>query len=91
MGINTHTVWALNEPRRIDIADEVCLRLFSIEKESNLIDFPSADLTRGRGSACKDLSDYLDKELIITVYCETHSPTPCIKKIRDIIETSKSE
>jgi hypothetical protein len=90
-GINTHTVWALNEPRRIDIADEMRLRLFAVDTKKNIIDFPSAALTNGRSRTLKDLNDYLDKELTITVYCETHSPKPCRTKIRDIIANSKLE
>jgi hypothetical protein len=53
-GINTNTVWALNEPRRIDIADEMNLRLFSIDKKENTIDFPSARLITGRSYNFKD-------------------------------------
>ena len=90
-GINTHTVWALNEPRRIDIAGEMKLRLFAVDTKENTIDFPSAALTNGRSQNFRNLNDYLDKELTIIVYCETHSPKPCIKKIRGIIANSKLE
>jgi hypothetical protein len=90
-GINTHTVWALNEPRRIDIADEMKLRLFAVDTKENTIDFPSATFTEGRSFNFKDLDDYLNKDLTIMVYCNTNSPKPYIKKIRDIIDNSTSD
>lgn len=84
--IDTHTVWALNEPRQIDIVDTMPLRLFSLEKEKNIIDFPSAALIQGKSSNPRPLDKFIDKKLTIKVFSETHIPRPYTKTIREIIE-----
>jgi hypothetical protein len=84
--IDTHTVWALGEPRQIDIVDKMPLRLFSLEKEKNIIDFPSADLVKGRSSNPKPLDKFLDNKLTVKVFSETHNPRPYTKTIREIIQ-----
>ena len=67
------------------------LRLFAVDTKENTIHFPSATFTEGRSFNFKDLDDYLNKDLTIMVYCNTNSPKPYIKKIRDIIDNSTSD
>lgn len=88
--IDTRTVWARSEYVRTDIGDQEPLRLFSIDKNNNIIDFPSAYEMKGRSKNERPLNEYLDKELTVKVFSETHSPKPCKKTIREIITTSKS-
>ena len=84
--IYTNTVWALNEPRQIDIVDKMPLRLFYLEREKNVIDFPSAALVQGRASNPKPLDKFIDKKLTIKVFSETHNPKSYTKTIREIIK-----
>jgi hypothetical protein len=89
--IDTHTVWSRSEYVRTDIGDYEQLRLFATDKNNNIIDFPSAFEMKGRGQDKRPLDEFLDKELTIEVFSETHSPTPLKKTIRKIIASSKNK
>ena len=53
--IDTHTVWARSEFIRTDIGDKEPLRLFSIDKHNNTIDFPSGHNMQGRSKNRKTI------------------------------------
>ena len=83
--IDTHTVWSRSEYVRMDIGDYEQLRLFAIDKNNNIIDFPTAYEMKGRGQDKRPLDEFLDKELTIEVFSETHSPKPCIKRLENLL------
>ena len=87
--IDTHSVWGRSEYVKIDIGDYTPLRLFSIDKNNNIIDFPSAYEMKGRGQDKRPLDEFLDKELTVKVFSETHSPKPYTKTIREFINMVK--
>ena len=87
--IDTHTVWSRSEYVRTDIGDYEQLRLFATDKNNNIIDFPSAYEMKGRGQDKRLLDEFMDKELTIEVFSETHIPKPCTKTIREFINMAK--
>jgi hypothetical protein len=88
--IDTHTVWARSEFIRTDIGDKEPLRLFSIDKHNNTIDFPSGHNMQGRSKNERPLDKYLDKELTVKVFSDAHIPKQYIATIREIIDSSIS-
>jgi len=59
-GVDTHTVWARSEYIRTDIGDKESLRLFYIDKNNNIIDFPLGHNMQGRSKNERPLNEFLD-------------------------------
>jgi hypothetical protein len=85
---NIPGVWALNEVRVIDIADEMPLRLFRVENENSIV-LSSAHVTQGRADNPVPYGEYIDIEITIKIGAEYgRAPKPIRRTIREIIDSA---
>jgi len=89
--IHVSTVWALNEPRLIEIGEQMNLRLFEIEGTDWIV-FPSARLKEGYEPNKRPFNEYINKQLTVWVNTKRgREPNPYQKTIAEIIKLASSD